>query len=83
MSNGAGTELMTQEETASPEPLKELVSGYTVVLGLSRSLGKTGCFIALPGVTSPAFRGPPLYVRDLVCSLIPSSSGPYPLPFLL
>ena len=46
--DGAGTELMTQEETASPEPLGELVSGHSVVLRLSRSLGKPGCFIALP-----------------------------------
>ena len=80
--DGAGTELMTQEETASPEPLKELVSGHTVVLRLSRFLGKTGCFISLPRVTSPAFRGPPLYVKGLVCCPIPSSSDPYPLPFL-
>lgn len=78
--DGAGTELMTQEETASPEPLGELVSGHSVVLRLSRSLGKPGCFISLPGGISPAFRGPPPSVRGLVCSRIPSSSGPYPFP---
>lgn len=43
----AGTELMTQEETARPEALGELVSGHSGLTSLQVSR-KPGCFISLP-----------------------------------
>ena len=73
------TERITAAGDGQPRARGGDVSGHNVVLLLFRSLGETGCFIFLPWDTSSAFRGPAL-TWGLVCSPIPSSSGPYPFP---
>lgn len=68
------------EGSESPEPLGSL-SQATVWSYVSPGLsGKPGCFISLPGGTSPAFRGPPPSVRGFGLLSDPILFGSLPLP---